>query len=159
MSHKQKLMQSTDPYMRRVCWPRTSGRCPLSVAGEDLADEHFDRLLFGYCLERRGSDLAERRWRRAVVYFTPCSTIAACCNHRKECYWSTLCTTVPQHTVTVSMLFLGFTSLCAQSVVCRWSGVMLLRLLTRQLPVQCVHFSVLRVAPAAHPCLQITLRT
>lgn len=59
----------------------------------------------------------------------------------------------------MTCISLGFTSLCAQGVILRWGGVVLLCLLTRQLPVQFVHFDVLSVAPATHPSLQIALRT
>lgn len=47
--------------MRVACRPRISGRCLWSGAGEGSAAEHFDWLLSGCCLERTGSDLAERK--------------------------------------------------------------------------------------------------
>lgn len=52
---------------------------------------------------------------------------------------------------------LWFTSLCAQSFVFSWDGVVLLCLWTCQLPVQFVHFDILSVAPATHPILQSAL--
>lgn len=150
--------QETEPYMNVACRPRILDRCLWWGAGGGSATEHFHWQLFGRCLAEIGSDLEEKRYE---VYLMPhYFFLKRCClnwsnYHPLGLLWNALWLALIFH----NSVSLSFTSLWAQSVIHRWGGVVLLCLLTRQLPVQLVHFDVLGVAPAAHPFLQTALRT
>lgn len=177
------IWQNTDAYMSMACWPRISGRCLWSGAGEGSATERCHWLLFGCCLAGTGSDLEGRMgglfyasghfwnmlldegrhaWNEfkiiKILFPLPPQSQCEALFHKK---WNMTFLSVNSFFY-ISLrpcLSLTFTSLRAQSVVLNWGGIVPLCLLTGQLPVQFVHFDVLNVAPWAHPSLQVALRT